>query len=193
MSPVDQEYLLSSSLDGTIRVWNLSERSHLTTIEPSKNSLSMKTYPLTSVKFNPYERQFICTGHSRSIHLYDFETFQCIKESRKYPTCPTHLEFESQGDFILCAGNNYLYSLDNLNLKTLSSYSCRWKSLNKLLTIEVDRFPHVVGFELMDKTIKMYSNNYVELFPFRLLIEEEKPEQPEQVNYVVTKKPKRKR
>ena len=152
----------------------------------------MKTYPLTSIQFNPYERQFICSGHSRSIHLYDFESSKCVQESRKFPTCPTHLEFESQGDFILSAGNNYMYCLKNADLATVASYSCEWKSLHKLMTIEVEQVPHVVGFELLNETIKMYSNNYMELFPFRMLIEEEKVE-PEQVNYIVTKKPKTKK
>lgn len=193
VSPVDQEYLLSSSLDGSVRIWNLSAASHLTMLEPSKNSLSMKTYPLTSVKFNPYERQFICSGHSRSIHLYDFESLKCIKESRKFPTCPTHLEFEAQGDFILCAGNNYMYCLNNMDLSTVANYSCGWKSLHKLMTIEVDQVPHVIGFELLDETIRMYSNNYMELFPFRMLVEEEKKPEPEEINYVVEKKPKSKR
>ena len=86
-----------------------------------------------------------------------------------------------------------MYCLNNADLKTVSSYSCQWKGLNKLMTIEVEQFPHVVGFELLEETIKMYSNNYVELFPFRMLIEEEKEEEPEEVNYIVTKKPKRKK
>ena len=41
--------------------------------------------------------------------------FKCIKESRKYSTCPTHLEFESQGDFETSG-------LDEVNVNLLSPY-----------------------------------------------------------------------
>ena len=87
-----------------------------------------------------------------------------------------------------------MYCLNNADLATVASYTCKWKSLHKLMTIEFKQVPHVVGFELLDETIRMYSNNYLEMFPFRMLIEEkEKQPQPVQENYVVTKKPERKK
>ena len=189
---MDQEFLLSSSLDGSIRVWNLAHRSYISTIEPSKGTLSSKSYPLTSVKFNPYERQFICSGGSRTLHLYDFEYFTRIKESRRFQTSPSHLEFESHGDFIMASGNGYMYCLNNANLETVASYSTEWKALSKMVTIEVNHVPHIVGFELVNESIKMFSNNYLELFPFRMIEELSEVKQPQQelTNYVVTKKPK---
>ena len=144
----------------------------ISTIEPSQGSLYSKKFPLTSVKFNPYEKQFICTGGSKTLHLFDFDNFEIIKESRMFPTLPSHIEYEEQGDYVLVAGDNFMYCLNNNNLKTVASYSTEWKKLNNLMTVEMNQIPYVVGFELTKNTVRMYSNNYMDLFPFRIFEEE---------------------
>jgi WD40 repeat protein len=178
-------------LDGTIKIWNLMKGGYISTIEPSQGSLCAKKFPISSVKFNPYEKQFICSGGSKTLHLFDFDNFEKIKESRIFPTLPSHLEYEAQGDYVLVTGENFMHCLNNDDLRTVASYNTNWKRLHNLVTVEVNQIPYVVGFELTKSSVKMYSNNYLDLFPFRVFEDEQTENEPksEETNYVVEKKP----
>ena len=116
-----------------------------------------------------------------------------MKESRRFSTVPSHLEFENHGDYILAGGNKYLHCLDNDKLETVATYTTQWKSLHKMMTIEMGEVPHVLGFELCKDRVKLYSNDYSDLFPFRVVEEAPVVDISNEIpNYVVTKKQKQK-
>ena len=181
--------MLSSSMDSTIKLWSLRKQTLINTIEPTKTSLSPKPYPITNVIFNPYDKQFICSGYSKTVQLYDFENMSPSCESRMFHTPATHLQFENNGDFVIAAGKDYMYCLDNNNMRTVASYDVHWKSLDKLITAVIGGLDYLFGFEIKDDAVSMYSCNYFDLFPFRIEIDEMQigGQIIEETNYVVEK------
>ena len=81
--------------------------------------------------------------------------------------------------------------MDNEKLETIATYATHWKTLDSMLTFEMGEVPHVLAFELCKDRVKMYTSDYNQLFPFRV-VEEPVPviQTPELPNYVVTKKPR---
>ncbi|XP_052079379.1 transcription initiation factor TFIID subunit 5-like isoform X2 [Mytilus californianus] len=143
----DKKFLISSSEDGSVRLWSLLTWSNLVCYKGHQ-------YPVWDAKFSPHGHYFVSCGHDRTARLWSTDHYQPLRIYAGHLSDVDCVEFHPNSNYIVTGSSDRVVRMwDNQSGNCVRTFTGHKGPIHKMCFSPDGRFIATGG---VDKTILLW-------------------------------------